>query len=100
MSTAPLLQAKLGPEDRADYLRDLSALVELESAQVEDDAGTRACRLDEAFEALENGAAHRALLRYRYDGRLWFDTLIPDFDGVRLVRIAEDDVIRQDVGGE
>jgi len=93
MSTAPLLQAKLGPEDRAEYLRDLSALVEMKSAQIEEDAGTRACRLDEAFAALESGTAHRVLLRYGYDGRIWMDTLIPDHDGVRLVRIAEDDIL-------
>lgn len=93
MSTAPLLHATLGPEDRANLLRDLSALAAIESAQVEDAGGTRTCRLDEVFAAIEAGGVRRALLRYRYDGRTWFDTLIPEGEALRLVRVAEDDVL-------
>jgi hypothetical protein len=91
MSEAPLLQAALGPEDRAELLRDLTALAEIDSAQVHDAGGTRLCRLDEAFAALEEGTAERALLRYRFDGQAWLDTLIAGADGIRLVRIAEAD---------
>lgn len=92
MSHAPLLQALLGPEDRAEYYRDLVALAEGLTAQVEvPGVGTRPCRLDEAFAALEEGTSRRALLRYRHDGRHWLDTLLIEPRGVRLVRIAEDE---------
>lgn len=95
-STAPLLHATLGPEDRADLLRDLEALARIDAVQLDDGVGTRACRLDEAFAALEHGTACRILLRYRHAGRAWMDTLMPDGGNrtlVRLVRVAEDDVV-------
>ena len=93
---APLLHATLGPEDRADLLRDLSALAAIDAVQIDDGTGTRACRLDEAFAALEAGTARRALVRYRFEGRAWFDTMVLDAGSpglVRLVRVAEDDVL-------
>lgn len=93
MSAAPLLEAVLGPEDRADYFRDLSALAAIEEVRMADDRGERLCLLDEAFEALEAGRLERARIRYTYDGRRWFDTLLVGAEGARLVRIAEDDVL-------
>lgn len=96
MSTAPLLQAILSPQDRAELLRDLDALVQIHSVQVEDQTGTRSCRLDEAFAAMELGTGRRALIRYRHDGRSWMDTLLRDGEDVRLVRVAEDEVLPPD----
>lgn len=93
---APLLHATLGPEDRADLLRDLSAVAAVDAVQIDDGTRTRTCRLDEAFAALETGTACRALVRYRFDDRAWFDTLVVDAGNpglVRLVRVAEDDIL-------
>jgi len=101
-AAAPLLHATLGPQDRAELLRDLSAVAEVFAVQLEDEQGTRACRLDEAFAALEQGSARRALVRYRFEGRTWLDTLLPDGGGgdlVRLVRVAEDDLQPDEASG-
>jgi hypothetical protein len=89
MSTAPLLEAVLGLEDRAGYLRDLQALVALERVQLEDEAGMRACTVDEVFSALEAGRLRRALICYRYGGTRWFDTLRVENGALHLVRVEE-----------
>lgn len=91
--SAPLLHATLGPEDRADLLRDLEAVAEIDRVQLDDGTGTRACVLGEAFAALEHRTARRVLVRYRHDERIWLDTLVLDPGDpslVRLIRIAED----------
>ena len=89
---APLLHATLGPQDRAELLRDLSAVARVQSVQLDDGVGTRACRLDEAFAGLEDGTARRALVRYLYDGRLWTDTLVRDAGAPGLVRLVRAEV--------
>ena len=94
MSAAPLLQATLDGEDLAALWRDLAVLAEIRRALVEDAQGTRACRLEEAFEALETGSARRVQIRYAFDGATWFDTLTPAPEGIRLVRISEADALR------
>lgn len=91
---APLLHATLGPADRADLLRDLGAAAEVDAVQLDDGTGTRACRLDEAFAALEHRTARRVLVRYRHGGQAWLDTLVLDAGDpslVRLIRMAEED---------
>lgn len=88
----PLLHATLGPQERAELLRDLSAVADVDAVQIDDGAGTRPCRLDEAFAALEARTARRALVRYRFEGTAWLDTLVLDGGDpalVRLVRVAE-----------
>lgn len=89
MSTAPLLEATLGPQDRAEYLRDLQALVAMERVQLEDEAGTRACTVDEVFAILEAGRLRRALICYSYEGTRWFDTLRVEDGALHLIRVAE-----------
>ena len=88
MDVAPLLQVQLGPDDLADYCRDLSALVTMQEIRLEDHTGLRRCRLDEVFAAIEAGTAHRAMLRYAYLDDTWIDTLKIDTEGVHLVRMA------------
>jgi hypothetical protein len=96
MSAAPLLQAVLGFEARAELLRDLSACATVHAAQIDDGSGTRACRVDEVFAALEDGSARRALVRYEFDGKRWTDVLMPSPEGVRLTRMADDDAADDD----
>jgi len=97
MSAVPLLEAVLGPQDRAELMRDIEALTHVYSVQVEDDTGSRACRLDEAFAAMELRTGRRVRIRYRHEGRIWMDTLLQNGDEVRLVRVAEDDVASDDI---
>ena len=92
MSAAPLMQVTLEPDDLAALWRDLSVLARIESAQLEDHDGTRLCRIEQAFEALESGAARRIQIRYAFEDQAWFDTLTRGQDGIHLVRIAEDDI--------
>ena len=95
-AAAPLLQAVLDAEERTALLRDLVQVAAVASVQIDDGVGTRACGLDEAFLALAEQRARRVLVRYAFEGRTWFDTLVPDGGNpalTRLVRIAEDDVL-------
>ena len=95
-ATAPLLQAVLDAGERAALLRDLVQVARVQAVQLDDGPGTRACGLDEAFLALAEQRVRRVLVRYAYEGRTWFDTLVPDGGNpalTRLVRVAEDDVL-------
>lgn len=68
---------------------DLSACAEVDQVLVKDAAGTNAATapsLDAAQSALAAGA--RAVqIRYRWQERWWFDTLMRTPDGVRIVRM-------------
>jgi len=46
--------------------------------------------LDDAVEQLKQGKLRGLQLRYRYEGDQWWDTLIRQAQGVKLVRVKHD----------
>ncbi|MCB9561948.1 MAG: hypothetical protein H6709_13620 [Kofleriaceae bacterium] len=60
--------------------------------RAEDAAGEPRAQLARAHELLDAGVVAGVQLRYRHDGRQWWDTLMRAPGGVRLIRVCHDDV--------
>jgi hypothetical protein len=87
----PLQDALLDGACLLALFRDLSGLVEIDEILLKDGPQSRAVEqplsLEEARAALEQGRAMGVQIRYRYQGSLWWDTLMRTPHGIRLVRI-------------
>ena len=96
--TLPALQDSLLDDDTlAALFADLAALTEIQAVMVKGAGAREAAQagreLDTARTALAAGAAVQ--LRYHHDGKDWSDTLIPQSQGTRIVRICLDEVRAQ-----
>lgn len=97
-SQAPLpelQQQVLDAEMLADYRNDLEQLAEL--LEVKTRAAAPACGMDlpvplrEALEGLQQGRFRGVQVRYRFQGRSWWDTLLTGAGGIRLTRICPEE---------
>jgi hypothetical protein len=94
-----LQQTLLDPPTLAALFRDLAACTQIaavlpkfagQSAHAH--TGSATITLDAAREGLADGTLRGAQIRYRYQDQVWCDTLMARPDGIRLVRICEDDI--------
>jgi hypothetical protein len=87
-----LQDALLDPGTLAQLFFDLSQLAEVLEIRVKGAPTALATEelttLEAARTALASGAAMAVQLRYRFEGRLWLDTLMRTPSGVRIVRMA------------
>lgn len=91
-----LTQAVLEPEVLEQYFRDLEQcagildILPKFGAQVQVGAAS-GWGLGEARDAVLNGRVRGVQIRYRYDGAEWWDTLLCQPAGVRIVRMRQDE---------
>jgi len=87
----PLQDALLDGERLLALFSDLSGMVEIDEILLKGGPQSRAVEqplsLEEARAALEQGRAMGVQIRYRYQGRPWWDTLLRTPHGIRIVRI-------------
>lgn len=95
-----LQQTHLDPATLAALFRDLAVCAEVMSVLPKWAAQSGTTRteaqpipLDAAQAGLTDGTLRAAQIRYRFENRSWCDTLLRLPDGVRLVRICEDDIV-------
>lgn len=94
-----LQQTLLDPPTLAALFRDLAACTQVAAVlpkyagqPAQTHTGSDTITLDAAQEGLANGTLRGAQIRYRYENQVWCDTLMVRPDGIRLVRISEDDI--------
>jgi hypothetical protein len=98
----PLHEALLDDEALAQLIGDVTSGATLLGVTTKggarvmavDAAGDPRAQLRAAHAALRAGAIAGVQLRYRHDGREWWDTLMLVVGGVRLIRICHDDALR------
>ena len=90
-----LTESTLGAEQLGDLFRDIGALTQV--VEIIPKQGPRdyvddrlTLDLDTAQARLLDGTFRGVQIRYRYDGGLWWDTLIKLPEGFRIVRIRHD----------
>jgi hypothetical protein len=91
----PPLQVTILDRPTLDQLfADLAACARVHSVQprTAPHAPPVALTLDQARSGLHGGHLRAVQVRYTYENKAWCDTLIAQADGVRLVRICEEDV--------
>ncbi|MCA9134013.1 MAG: hypothetical protein KDA45_12690 [Planctomycetales bacterium] len=85
-----LLQAHWQSEQVLALFADLSAAAEVEHVQIRSRGpqGIDDCQgtLAEAQSHFQAGTAQAIQIRYRYAGETWCDTLMPQADGVKIIR--------------
>jgi len=88
-------EAVLSDDEVAALVRDLRACTEIMGITIKSGPGgaddQRQLSIDEAAQLLLERAVRGVQVRYRYDGAGWTDTLMPTADGIRLVRIRNDE---------
>jgi hypothetical protein len=90
----PLHQAVLDAATLAAYFADLAQCAEALQVHARLTGAERGAppvpmSLGEACDALRGGTAKALQVRYRYQGAVWFDTLLGSPEGVRIVRMQE-----------
>ena len=94
VSLPPVFQGLLDNDQLQQIFTDLKACAQVLHVQVRSAGAPRADRhasLDEVFQLLQAGQIRSAQIRYRYQDDVWCDTLLAKSDGVRLVRIQQDE---------
>jgi hypothetical protein len=93
LSLPTLHDALLDEGTLAQLARDLEGFAQVEEVLLKGGptarAGERSVPLAEALEALRQGRVLGVQIRYRYQGTVWWDTLLRTAHGVRLVRIEQ-----------
>lgn len=90
-----LLEAVVDASLVARYFEDLARCAEVGEVIPKRAARERACverpwTLEEAKTAILAGEVRGVQIRYRYAGEEWWDTLIAQENGVRMVRVRRD----------
>jgi hypothetical protein len=90
----PLQQARLDEPTLDQLFSDLAACATVRSVQprTHPSAPPVFLTVADARVGLKDGTLRGLQIRYRYEGKDWCDTLLRGQDGVRLVRICEDDI--------
>ena len=88
-----LHEARLGAQELSALQADLERCTEIQDVLPRTRLGARepvrAMTLAQGFSGLRDGSLRGLQVRYRYQGGLWFDTLIVDDAGTRIVRMRQ-----------
>ncbi len=97
MTLPPLQQTVLDDATAAALFRDLAACTKILAVRPKLSATgyidpAAELTLDGAAAGLSNGALRAVQVRYLYDEREWCDTLLATPNGLRVVRICQEDI--------
>lgn len=94
----PLREAYLDEQDLESYCEDIEALAVVFDLQLKRlpehyvEVDQRELSLEVAMSALKAKAVLGVQLRYLWEGRTWWDTLMWTQRGLRLIRICPEDI--------
>ena len=81
-----LLQAEWGADQVMQLFDDLRDGAEVEHVQLRASKDDRTTTLAEAKLAFASGSAQAIQVRYRFEGEMWCDTILPNKQTTKIIR--------------